>query len=193
MAEKKENYGPDDGLAQPGPLSRGLSTMKVGFRPPDIPLMEKVAASIKDIKGSGGEVPSGSRLVIRSIDGFIQFRDLEKMDMDRSKTLRIIEFDPSRGTFLTSGEGKADVISEASWYILKTLRDQHVLFIFPDEKERTELPEERKMRTMKFLDLSSSVFQKQDVSAMGYRFLRFATLDEMSASPIFREIQSKSQ
>ena len=193
MADNRERIGTEDGLTLQGPLSGSISTMKVGVRPPDIPLIEKVEALIDDVRKGGGVIPDGSELVIRSIDGFVQFKDLKNRDLMSSEILTIIEFDPSRGTFLTSGEGKADLVSEASWYIMKALTDHHILFMFKEEGSTGEIPEESRSRSRVFLDVASRVFKGNDVSGLGYRILKFRTLDEFASSKIFETDHSKSQ
>ncbi len=193
MENKPLKIKPGDGLAPQGPLSRQLSSMKVGVRPPDIPMIEKVGSTLDRLKKKGSEIPKGSALVIRSIDGFIHFKDLTGNDLRMTPILRIIEFDPSRGTFLTSGEGEADVISEASWYVLKVLKDQHILLVIPEEGSSVELSKESEMRTRTFLDLSSRLFGENEVTSLGYRFHKFATLEELENFKGLIVDHSKSQ
>jgi hypothetical protein len=197
MKDSKKNIDPGDGLVPPGPLSGGISTMKVAVRPPDIPAMEKISDLLVRMNRRGFNFPGGTSLFIRSIDGFIQFRDMSGSNISENSLLRVIEFDPSRGTFIVSGENEADITTEMAWYSLKALEEVNVLLFFPTSGEQAGMPEDvpRENRIKRMLTLARSLKESESLDLFGYRILKSRTLEEMESIlvEIIEKDQSRSQ
>lgn len=180
---------PGQGLAPPGPLSLRSSTMKVAVRPPDIPIMDKISELMGILKEKGIVMPSASSICIRSIDGFIQFKVLTEKEIPPSSVLRVIEFDPSRGTFIVSGDVDADLVTEMAWYVLKALPDIHLLLFIPlqgeeVDKDQSSLPMDKEGRIRMMLDLASRLKEKDRVEIHGYEIIEGRTMDELKNSVI---------
>ncbi len=191
---------PGQGLAPPGPLSLNNSTMKVAVRPPDIPVMDRMSELMESIKEKGVVIPSASSICMRSIDGFIQFKVLTEKEIPPSSVLRVIEFDPSRGTFIVSGDVDADLVTEMAWYVLKALPDIHLLLFIPlqggEVDPNKSLPMDREGRIRMMLDLASLLKDKDRVEFHDYEIIEGRTMDELKNSIIRYKLendQSKSQ
>ena len=185
---------PGKGLQLPGPLTGQISTLKVGIRPPDLPLIERIRDLVKEVEESGGTIPGGSSLSIRSIDGFIQIKDLKNISMDTGATVRVIEHDPSRGTFLVGGDGEADLITEISWYVLRALPDVHVLLFIPYGDGSLDLSKDRSKRISQMLDVARLVKEEDEVILKGLKIVKLISLKELKdVSSLRSSDHSKSQ
>ncbi len=60
MDKNDAQINPDDGLKLQGPLTGQISTIKVGIRPPDLPLIDRIETALREVKKKGGIIPSGS-------------------------------------------------------------------------------------------------------------------------------------
>jgi hypothetical protein len=198
---KQKEIDRGEGLTPPGPLSGSISTMKVAVRPPDIPTMDRVSDLVGRLKKKGEEIPPGSNLCIRVIDGFIQFKLLTDGIIPPSSVLRVIEHDPSRGTFMVSGEGRADIVTEMAWYSFRAMPDYHVLLFIDKGEEKVNKREhkgtgvERHNRIEEMLDLAKKLNEEETAERFGYKILKSRTLEDVSRISLKEAIgdQLKSQ
>ncbi len=194
MVKRDAQVEPGKGLQLPGPLTGQISTLKVGIRPPDLPLIEKIRDLLREVEESGGTVPGGSSLSIRTIDGFVQIKDLKNISMDIGATVRVIEHDPSRGTFLVGGDGEADLITEISWYVLRALPGVHVLLFIPNDNGPLDTPRDRSKRISQMLDVARMVKEEDEVILNGLKIVKLSSLKELKdASSLRSNDHSRSQ
>jgi hypothetical protein len=178
--------------------------MKVGMRPPDIPLIDKIEEIISEVKERGGAIPGGSSLSMRSMEGFVQIRNLDLRSINNDSILRVIEHDPSRGTFLIGGDGEADITTEISWYVLRAIPSVDVLLFVPksnvegNDDEIDEVggpPRARSARIDMMLRTAAEIKESDEVIIFGMIVRALNSLSEIPQQDIFfkRNSHSKSQ
>ncbi len=195
----RKTLGPGEGLELPGPLSTELGTIKVGVRPPDIPLIERMEELISTVKDSGVDIPAGTSVAIRSFEGFVYFGDISRTPIEDSTVLRVIEYDPMRGTFLVGGDGRADRGTEICWYVLRALPDIHVVLVERKGKESDSggmerlVGKEEHVRSM--VNIAAALRERGHAEYDPFTIRGFATLDSLEKYMMKRgnDVQSRSQ
>lgn len=187
MDPKISDVRSEDGLQKKGPLTGGISSIKVGVRPPDIPLIDHVQGLVGDLEKAGGKVPGGSSLATRSLDGFIQFPDLSARPIRPESVIRVIEFDPVRSVFLIGGDGEADLCSEISWYVLKAVPNLDAVLFLPDGGGSSKLPEDRDSRIDLMLGIAKLAKDGRMASSAGYTIIGLSKIDDLVRLDILYE------
>ena len=116
------------GLKGPTRLDGSIGGVTVAIRPPDPMLIDRLATSMEELRASGILIPQGSRMGIRSVDGFYYFPDLVSVSSNSEpEVVSIIEYDPVNRTFLLSGDGDPDNTAELFWFGFETFPQSHVM------------------------------------------------------------------
>jgi len=125
---------PFSGLKSRTPLGGKIGHVKVGVRPVDPVLVERISGRLGELKEKGVDLPDPASLAIRSVDGFYFFPSLSDLSRgDQEKVISVINYDPVRRTFLLSRDGEPNEIMELFWFGFETFPTDMVLLYLPFE------------------------------------------------------------
>jgi hypothetical protein len=136
--EKGEGFPPFDGLKSRTPLGGKIGHIKVGVRPVDPLLLERISDRLIGLKEKGIELPDPAEMAVRSVDGFYHFLSILSLAEGKEDNIvSVVNYDPVRRTFLLSKDGEPDDVMELFWFGFETFPEDMILVYIPPEKDHS--------------------------------------------------------
>jgi len=132
-----------DGLAPIGPFRRNASAVRIGVRPVDPLLEDSISEVSEHLRDWYGRVGGSASLAIRCVDGF--FVNIQGTDPFKKgpQLVRVIDFDPIKGFFLTIGKDAPDPEAGLFWYVFKVFEGTGTVLTLRDKEGRNpDIPNE---------------------------------------------------
>jgi hypothetical protein len=132
-----------EGLTTSTPLGGRIGKVQVAVRPPDPILIERITEGIDELGKKGIELPLRSSLGVRSVDGFYHFRSLRDIGTKvQPDVISVVNYDPVRRTFILSGKGELNDISEFIWFAFEAFPMELIIFHSGTEDEEFTSPDQ---------------------------------------------------
>ncbi len=130
--ENGKGFPPLDGLNSKVPLGGKIGHIKVGVRPVDPLLMERLTDRLAELQNEGTKLPDPAEMAVRSIDGFYHFPSLISIAEGKQESVvSVVNYDPVRRTFLLSKDGEPRDIMELFWFGFETFPGDMLLVHIP--------------------------------------------------------------
>ncbi|MGA1848844.1 MAG: hypothetical protein ACMUHB_05840 [Thermoplasmatota archaeon] len=130
--ENGKGFPPLDGLKSNVPLGGKIGHIKVGVRPVDPLLMERLTDRLADLQEQGVKLPDPAEMAVRSIDGFYHFPSMLSIARgEQENVVSVVNYDPVRRTFLLSKDGEPRDIMELFWFGFETFPGDMILVHMP--------------------------------------------------------------
>ncbi len=145
----------DKGLDPKGPFIKGRSSIKVGFRPIDPNLIERLEALSRRLRNRGLKSPALFSLAIRSIDGFYTTRnDTTPLDTGWRDLIDVVEYDPLRDSFLTTTPGEVSELAGLFWYAFNAFPETMIISALSNRDPRPlEIPDASELRNDRMIEI----------------------------------------
>jgi len=183
------------GLDGIGPLRGKVSSVRVGFRPNEPLLEERIAGIFLNLRGYAPPEGLSISLGVRSVDGFFVTAMGSAPMKGEVRLVRVLDYDPIRQVFLVAGTSDPDLWAPVFWFGFKVFISDGIICSYGKGSEDPGMPEEPEHRNRLLLSLMSEWKEGNPQEFKGRTLYRCPTLEGLESHMISiiaqREVRSE--